>query len=179
MPIPEYKPSSWFEKEIKIHEPSLRAYVCGKIPKSADADDIIQETYVRILKLKNKEEIASPKSLLFTIARNIINDLFRKKYVSKTISLGEMELLSVLSHQAGNTNEYTIGLDEIKILQDAIKSLPPKCRKIVLLRNYENLSYKEIAARLNLSVKTVENQLIIGIKKCRKYLERQGVRKEG
>ncbi|MBN2820027.1 MAG: sigma-70 family RNA polymerase sigma factor [Bacteroidales bacterium] len=54
------------------------------------------------------------------------------------------------------------------IIQKAILALPEKCRTILTLKRFENLSNKEIAAKLSISVKTVENQMTIALKKLNK-----------
>lgn len=167
--------SNWFESNVRINEPALRAYLQNKLPPTVEVDDVIQETYARIVKVRTSNTVDSPRGLLFSIAKNVTRDLFRKKYAAKTISLREMEVADVfISANTGEEDEFATQ-DDIEVLKDAIRSLPAKCRVIFLLRNYENLSYKEIAHRLNLSPKTVEAQLSIGIKKCRKYFEVRGL----
>lgn len=179
MPPQNYEISTWFENEVRINEPALRAFLVSRIPENVELDDVIQETYARIVKVKTAKTVDSPRGLLFSIARNVTKDLFRKKYVSKTVSLGEMEVLDVFKDSESTIVADLERTDEIQILQDAIRELPPKCRRIFLLRNYENLSYKEISRKLNVSTKTVEAQLVIGIKKCRKYFETRGLLKPG
>jgi RNA polymerase sigma-70 factor (ECF subfamily) len=64
-----------------------------------------------------------------------------------------------------------IDTDEFrKILDTAIEQLPDKCKEIFLLSKQEELSNKEIAVQLGISVKTVENQMTIALKKLREYL---------
>ena len=53
------------------------------------------------------------------------------------------------------------------IIQNAINSLPEKCREIFVLSRIEGLQYKEIASQLNISINTVENQMAIALKKLR------------
>lgn len=57
-----------------------------------------------------------------------------------------------------------------QLLQAAVESLPEKCREIFILSREEQLSYKEIAQVKDISVKTVENQMGIALKKIREYL---------
>src|SRR5262249_8733729 len=65
--------------------------------------------------------------------------------------------------------------DEMAVLQEAIDRLPPKCREIFLLSRFSKLSYKEIASSLDISPKTVENQLGKALKLLRAYLKANGV----
>lgn len=166
--------SLWFETEVQINEPALRAYLQKKVPEGTDVDDVVQETYLRIIKFKESKPIQSPRGLLFSIAKNVVRDIFRKKYAAKTISLGKLEPGNVLFQKNPNVAELTPA-DEIEMLQEAIRSLPNKCRKIFILHNYERQSYKEIAAKFNVSVKTVEAQMTIGMKKCRQFFQSKGL----
>jgi RNA polymerase sigma-70 factor (ECF subfamily) len=69
------------------------------------------------------------------------------------------------------TEDYFTDPEELKkILEQAIQQLPEKCKEIFLLSKKENLSNKDIAGQLNISVKTVENQITIALKKLRMYL---------
>lgn len=175
MPLQDHEISIWFENEVRINEPALRAYLQNRIPAAVELDDVIQETYARIVKVRTAKPVESPRGLLFSIAKNLVRDQFRKKYAARTISLGDMEVTDVFNPTDDTTVDTVSLWDETEILKQAILELPKKCRTIFLLRNYENLSYKEIARRLNLSTKTVEAQLAIGIKKCRKYFEVRGL----
>jgi len=65
--------------------------------------------------------------------------------------------------------------DEMTLLQEAIDRLPPKCREVFLLSRFSKLSYKEIATSLEISPKTVENQLSKALRLLRAYLKANGV----
>lgn len=170
--------SYWFSREIKPHEGELRGYLYPRVNQHSDVDDIVQESFRRIVEVKRSQPIPSPKGLLFTIAKNLLKDFFRKKSNSRTSFVAEMEDLSVIDNET-TPNDVASIQDEIKVLREAIQSLPPKCKKILILRKMENLSQKAIAERLNVSVHTVETQLTRGLKKCQKHFEKRGILKEG
>lgn len=65
--------------------------------------------------------------------------------------------------------------DEMTLLQEGIDRLPPKCREVFLLSRFSKLSYKEIASSLDISPKTVENQLSKALRLLRAYLKANGV----
>jgi RNA polymerase sigma factor (sigma-70 family) len=65
--------------------------------------------------------------------------------------------------------------DEMSLLQEGIDRLPPKCREIFLLSRFSKLSYKEIATSLDISPKTVENQLSKALRLLRAFLKANGV----
>lgn len=167
--------SYWFTSEVKPHEQALRGYLHGRVAQPADVDDIVQETYRRIVEVQRRQPIRSTKGLLFTIAKNLQRDELRKKQVASAYgSETEMEQMNIADF-VEEPDETAAREDEIAVLRAAISSLPPRCRKILILRKYENLSQKEIAARLGISVHTVETQLTRGLKKCQRHFARHGL----
>jgi len=174
MPQLDLDSSHWFNSEIKPHESALRGYLHDRVPERVDVDDVVQETYRRILDVRNKKTIEHPRGLLFTIARNAATDLFRKRKNSRTISITEIDTVPVLD-STDNPDEALGRTDEVEMLNQAILALPKRCRQIFILRKLENLSHKEISERMEISVHTVESQLTKGLKKCQKFFERKGL----
>jgi len=166
--------SNWFDNEVLPHEGALRGYLYHRIKEPADIDDIIQESYRRILVVKREKAVQSPRGLLFTIAKNLERDLYRGKFTANTFPVAELEELDVYDNER-ETHELLCSNDELEILKGAIRSLPPRCRKVMILRKFENLSHRQIAEKMNISIHTVETQLTKGLKKCRQYFERQGL----
>ena len=165
----EYSP--WFEQEIAAHEPQLRSYLQNKFPGLEDVDDVIQESYARLLKTRNEKEIKEPKALLFTIARNIVYDLFRRKKVVQFESLTHFSDSSVIDSKTDV--EETVSLrDEIDLLIRAVETLPRRCRQVMTLRMIYGYSYKEIARELEISAHTVKAQLAKGMRRSADYLSR-------
>ena len=62
--------SKWFSEHVQPHEPALRAYLSRRFPTGCDHDDLVQETYSRLLRLENPRGLTHPKAFLFTTARN-------------------------------------------------------------------------------------------------------------
>ena len=173
MPPQDYEISTWFEQEVRVNEPILRTYLSHNESEPADVDDIVQETYRRIIEVKKKQTIRSPKGLLMTIAKNVSRDRIRKKYVSKTFYVADFENINVLDAEE-QPSEQLIRSDEVTMLESALRKLPVRCRQVMILRTFENLSYKEIAKRMNISVNTVETQLSRGLNACRKHFKQNG-----
>lgn len=173
MATPEIDSSHWFETEVKPHEPALRGYLMNKVSERSDVDDVLQETYKRILQVQKTSNIESTRGLLFTIAKNATSDLFRRKLTSKTFPVAEIEQLGVLD--STETFETVSRIDEVEVLKEAIKTLPKRCQAVFVMRKFENLSHREIASRLNIAEHTVESQLTKGLRRCRKYFEKKGI----
>lgn len=166
--------SYWFSNEVKPLEGELRGFLHHRLDQKADVDDIVQESFRRIIEVRRSRNVDSVKGLLFTIARNILNDLFRKKYAAQTSFVEDLDGLNVVSKEITPT-ETLSREDDTQALMDSIQALPRRCRTIMILRKIENRSHREIAEQLNISTSTVETQLTRGLRRCRKFLEKRGV----
>lgn len=162
------KENEWFLEELYPHEPLLRAWLASRFPSIIDFEDLIQEAYIRTVKRWRKKPLAAPKAFLFAIARNLCIDSLRREKVVRFESLGELDSQSVIDKVKG-IPDRVIDKEEYEILTRAIQSLPKKCRRIFTLRKVYGLSLKQIADELNISVKTVEAQISIGIRKSREH----------
>jgi len=162
--------SKWFAEDVLTHEPALRGYLRSRFPSLRDFDDFVQESYLRILKANAAGIIKSPKAFLFTTARNLaLNHLRHVRHAPNV--LGKTDASDVLDESVG-VSETVARAQEIQILNEAIQSLPERCRQVFTLRRIYGLSAKEVAARLGLSEKTVDAQCIIALRKCVQHFRR-------
>jgi RNA polymerase sigma-70 factor (ECF subfamily) len=168
--------AAWFAKEVQPHEGMLRNYLVG-IAQPSDIDDLVQESYRRLLRLREQQRVRSTRGLLFTLARNAAHDLFRRRGTAKTDSITENEFRNVIDEAPG-TVEIVSRRQEIALLADAIESLPERCRAVFILRQFENLSQREIAARLGIAEHTVESQLTKALRRCESFFAARGFRHE-
>jgi RNA polymerase sigma factor (sigma-70 family) len=160
----------WFNMEVLIHEAELRQYLKHRAPSNIQIDDILQEAYAKIVKKSESMDIDNPKSLLFRIAKDINIDYIRKKYRRKTISIGGLNELD--GYEVVDSSINKPESDELILLKKAVESLPNKCKRIFLLRHFEDVSRQEIATKLGISPKTVDAQLAVGVKKCHLFLQK-------
>jgi RNA polymerase sigma-70 factor, ECF subfamily len=126
------------------------------------AREIVQEVFIELWKKDNWQHIESLKAYLYVAVYNrSLSELKKRKPF-----LSEEAIASryVTDHHQMEANELE------KIITRGIDSLPDECKKIFLLSREEELTYKEIARLLGLSVKTVERQMGIALKKLRDYL---------
>lgn len=172
MPPQDPEQAAWFERELRPHEPMLRAWLQSRFPKLRDIDDILQEAYARVLAARARREFQSPKAFLFAIARNLACDHFRRTPAGLHVPLGGKEDFSVLDETV-DIAETVARNQEIELMTEAIQSLPDRCRQVLTLRNVYGLSQKEIAAQMGISVNTVEAQVTAGIKRCTEFIARR------
>ena len=177
VPASTTEKSRWFMEQVHPHDSSLKAYLRGSFPAVHDVDDIVQESYVRVWKARAAHPIRSGKGFLFQVARRLALDILRHGRVSPIDTGRDLARLSVIHHDL-NAAETALMHERKRLLIDAVVALPARCREIVILRKLEGVPQKEVAARLGLSERTVENLLSRGVKRCREYFQRHGMSSE-
>jgi len=129
------------------------------------ARDIVQDVFVDVW--QRKEQINLSNSIQAYLRKAVvfktIDHLRKKKKYNEPIDDLEIAMPVIDS----------IEIKELSILLDnAVEALPPRCRQIFVLSRYEKLSHKEIATELNISKKTIENQITKALKHLYKIVQK-------
>ena len=136
-----------------------------------DAEDVVQETLIKIWNRRDQwDEIESLEGWALTIARNMALDVLRKQDTHRTVSLDE-PLSSNTHHLTPTTHtpyEQMMEKERIAMVRDLMNSLPEKQRTAMQLRDFEDKSYKEIAAIMQIS----EDQVKINIFRARQFIKK-------
>jgi RNA polymerase sigma-70 factor (ECF subfamily) len=144
-----------FENVFKTHFKNLHRYACSIVKDEAVAEEMVQNVFC---KLWEKKELVHMNDFLAAY-------LYRSVYNECLNYLKHNKVKAVHLAQAGSSNPYENERDSaaLKELQQkidiALNELPEQCRTIFQLSRFEDLKYREIADRLRISVKTVENQM--------------------
>jgi RNA polymerase sigma factor (sigma-70 family) len=168
--LPDGEYTHWLIEEVQPFELPLRAYLSRSLPSQVDVDDLVQDTYVRLLKAKGKRSIRHTKGLLFAIARNLVHDFFRQKNDANVVPITENDAVCVFLGNDENLVEAVCRREELALLTDAINSLPERCREVIMLRKIKGLSQREIAELLGIAEHTVESLAAKGVRRCADYL---------
>ena len=164
----------WFKEEVRPHERELRAFLQRRFPTIGDVDDVVQETYARLLRAREVGTATLTRAYLFVIARNIALDLVRRQRTVSLEGLGDSAELCVVEERP-DAAETLSHEQELQLLAAAMEALPPRCREILTLRRIQGLSHRAIAERLGIAEGTVNAQLAIGLIRCRQFLCAHGV----
>lgn len=135
-----------------------------------DVDDILQETVVRVLSVGKKRVIQSPKDYLFVVSRNLVLEKLSRQ--SREIAT-DVEEVQISSNEA-SAESSIIHKQKFEKFCEAVRELPDKQRHAILLRKLYGFSHDEIAAKMDVSVSSVEKYIANGIKHCRKIMLREG-----
>ena len=145
--------------------------VCGAISRFIRdtnlVEDLAQEVFIRFWEKRHQINITS--SIPAYLRRMAINEALA--HLRKNKRFQEEELDTNLSFSADNSGEDQFMHGELQQqVTRAINTLPPKCRAIFQLSRFEDLTYREIADKLDISIKTVENQMGKALKILRQEL---------
>ena len=169
-----FEATRWFVEEVQPYEPALRAYLLGRFPSLSDQDDIVQDTYARLLRARTNGTIRHPKAFLFTTARNTALDFFRRKRGITLEDVTHFDETAVLEDRP-DVVELVSREQELELLADAVRALPDRCRQVIMLRYLDGLAYKEIAVQLEISPETVKAQLAKGMRRCAEFFRERGL----
>jgi RNA polymerase sigma-70 factor (ECF subfamily) len=139
--------------------------------KQQDVDDILQETFIKVLHSDTKQQIQSPKGYLFVVSRNLV--LKKLMQQSKEIHTEIDEAL--IENDIDNPVEKELHQKlKFERFSQILNSLPEKHRRAILLRKLYCLSHKEIAKKMTISVSSVEKNIAKGLRQCKQSLCTQG-----
>ncbi|OKY26347.1 MULTISPECIES: RNA polymerase sigma factor [Thalassotalea] len=136
-----------------------------------DVDDILQETFIRVLHSDEQQTIKSPKGYLFVVSRNLV----LKKLMQQSKEI-HTELDDALLESDGENvvEKELFQKRKFERFTHVLNSLPEKNRRAILLRKLYCLSHKEIAKKMNVSVSSVEKYIATGLRQCKQSLYTQG-----
>jgi RNA polymerase sigma factor (sigma-70 family) len=152
---------NWFAREILAHEGALVRFLMRAWPHRDELHDLRQEVYIRVFESAMQNRPSSPKSFMFTTARNLMADRIRRGRVVSIEVVGDVDALNVLIDEVSPEQRLSARHD-LKRLSEAFDRLPARCREVVWLRRVEELSQKEVAVKLGITEKTVEKQISKG-----------------
>lgn len=146
-----------FEEVFKANYKSLHAYSFTIIGDTSAAEEIVQNVFYKLW--DRSDSLSIEGSLRAYLYRAVHNESLNYIKHLKVRQQHQMYIVRRMDQSTENASRK-IQLKELeKRVQDALNDLPEQCRTIFQLSRFEELRYREIADRLNISVKTVENQM--------------------
>jgi len=156
------------------HRGALHTFFQRRIRSKADAADLAQEVYVRMLRITDQAAIRNPVHYLFTVANNLVKEhavLDRRQ--ASAIDIDEAPPHEQLETLPDFDADFDTGR-RVARLGIVLQQLRPKCRASVELRFTHGLSFKEIATHLGISPQMAKKYVVQGLAHCRRRMARLG-----
>jgi RNA polymerase sigma factor (sigma-70 family) len=173
MPLPDPKPSM-VGRLFAEHRGALQTFFQRRIRSKADAADLAQEVYVRMLRIPDQAAIRNPVHYLYTVANNLVKEhavLDRRQ--ASAIDIDE----APAHEQLETLPAFDADLDtsqRVERLRVVLQQLRPKCRAAVELRFTHGLSFREVAMQLGISPQMAKKYVVQGLGHCRRRMARLG-----
>ncbi len=157
-----------YNQVFKTYAKDLKRHLFFKYKDMASAEDVLQETFIKLWNNCNKVSIEKVKSYLYTVANNAFLDIKKHEKVVLQYQKG------YINYNKSESPEFLLIEEEyLTKIEKAIESLPEKQKEVFLLSRIEKKKYREIAELLNVSIKTVEKRMHDALIIMRKKLNRK------
>ena len=161
--IPDSAPHAQLDALYREHNGWLRGWLRKRLNDSADAADLAQDTFVRVLLARSAGGLREPRHYLATIARGLVIDLYRRRSL-------EQAYLEALAQRPEayepSAEDRALILDSLLAIDRLLDGLGARTRAIFLAVQLDGLSYEKAAERVGVSVSTVRKHLARGLMHC-------------
>jgi len=138
------------------HSPWLHGWLRKRMGNHCDVADLVQDTFVKLLKARSALDIREPRHYLSTVAKGLMIDLFRRRSLEQAY----LEALASLPPAQVPSSEAQAMLFETLVeLDHMLAGLGAKVREVFILAQLDGLPYAQIATRLGISLRTVNNHM--------------------
>jgi RNA polymerase sigma-70 factor, ECF subfamily len=164
-----------FRELFEFYGKKVYQFVYSHIKDKLESEDITQNVFVRIWEKKDQIDPQRPfEGFIFTVAHRLLIDHFRgnaKRFSIDTVHDYSDELIPSSMHTDDLVNQHQLE----SLYHQALMALPPKRKEIFLLSRHDGLSNRQIAEKMGISVKTVENQMTAALGFLRNFFNRTAI----
>jgi RNA polymerase sigma factor (sigma-70 family) len=167
--------AAWLAQNALPYEGRLRGWLSSRCLPGLEPDDVVQETYARLIQAKNLTAVRNPKAYMFQTAWSVIVTHARRERVVAMETFADFDQLGLEAETPG-PEELAAERDELLQLGEALATLPGKIGDVLRLRRVQGLSQKQVASKLGLAESTVEKHMHRGFLLLLKYFSERGYR---
>lgn len=160
--------SEMVRRLFQEHNRALIGFLVARLQSEAEARDVAQEAYVRLLQLEQASAVSFLRAHLFTIAGNLAIDRLRQRQVRERNS--PQDFFEDLLTRPG-PDRTAIAQQEMGVVKQALCELPKKCRRAFMLHVFAGYSVQEIAAQMNLTDRMIRHYVVRAMATCRQRLD--------
>jgi len=170
--VPAETPQTW-ARLLADKGPSLASYFLRRVAHRWDAQDLVQEVYLRLLRSGDAtaEPVRNPEAYLFTVAANLVREHAQMRQRAPVSTEGLEDVIERLATPC----EAGADIDRERRrqhLSGIIGRLSPKCRAVLVMHYRDDLSYRQIGDELVISSNMVKKYIVKGLAACRQGLQR-------
>lgn len=159
--------------------PRLRNYALHFVADVDDVEDILQDCFVNLWNRRTMLTGVSISSMLFTMVRNGCLNFLKHKAIAEGYNTQELKLISgseaLYNYDfLGSADEELLYSELQRQIRDVLQHLPERSRQVFVMSRFEGLKNKEIAERLDISVKVVEKHITKALAMLREHILRSG-----
>lgn len=158
---------SLFVAAFRQYHTSLLRYLRHRVNSDADARDIAQEAYFRLLRYRENQDLQSLRALLFRIATNLVGMRVRIARTHRWADHQSLDAEYALPANEPSFEQQVFCEQQLNRLMAVVKALPAKCQQVFILSRFHDMGYPEIAARCGISEKMVEKHIMKALAICR------------
>ena len=162
---------AWFVAEVLPLEADLIQYLSRGGRNRSDVEDLRQDLYMKVCLAAQAELPRVTRPFVFKIARNLLIDRSRRKKSSPTTCYQFDDARDAAS--CADQSWRIEAADLSHLYRRTVRGMPPKTRRVFLMRRVRRMSYKEIAAALGITVATVDYHLVRALAQCRAAIAEQ------
>lgn len=155
---PQSKSSHSVARQFRDARGKLLGWIRRRIPDPAEAEDLLQDTFLRVTQRDAADEVAHFEGYLYRTAESVLADRYRRRSVRRADA---HIALKPEDHRAEDADALRalLARERLRAVSASLMALPERTRTVFVLRRLEGLRYGEIAARLKVSLSTVEKEM--------------------
>lgn len=163
------------EALFREHNQSLVRFLAARLSSDAEAKEVAQEAYVRLLQLDRPQAVGFLRAFLFKTASNIATDHLRRRRRAKVMHARDTFTFET---EQRSPEDYVSSAEEVEIVSACLNDLSPRCRQVVLLSRIEGKDANEVATELGMSTRMVRKYISEALALMHDRLETSQIRRQ-
>lgn len=154
-------------EKIRYYDELLRFVACS-VHDMHEAQDLVQQTFEKLLQNYGHIPLEKQRPLLYEVARNLLIDRYRQQ--QRYQHVGDEMLAGMPAAEACQPEVIVAQRQRMQRLLAALQSLPPRCRQAFVLHRMEGHPQAEVARLMGISINMVERHIMLAVATCRKVM---------
>ena len=153
------------------HGKRLKRFLLGRVRNAADASDLVQEVFLRLLRIEDHESIRMPEAYVFALANHVLYQ-HRLRQARRPEAVDILEVLAEMQTlPEDDPAAHAETLKRVEELEHALGELPPRAQAALILHRRDGLTVEEVATELGVSRPMAKKYLAKALFHCRRRLE--------